>query len=263
MVDLDPVNPQVPGTPIDRLGSSPPLKPHQVTFMAWASIMEPLLGGWALCDEMGLGKTKASLAFIAYVALRSGAPPFEELEASKNTSKLSIHKSEPPAMPLDGPAEASRTAGEAIPDDGLASPVDEGEVEADDGDDEVPEAPHYESHVHRQLAECQEIAARIAHRTYKATLICVPPTTVAVWKEELRGSFPILQVKYFVGSPSSGTYRDRQQTLRTELKHLLRHLVALPDTPEALLHVVLTSYPTWVSRSRIEDMNGPLLPQGR
>ena len=34
------------------------------------------------------------------------------------------------------------------------------------------------------------------------------------------------------------------------MRHLLEHLLTVPDTPEALLHVTLTSYTTFVLRAK-------------
>lgn len=57
-------------------------------------------------------------------------------------------------------------------------------------------------------------------------------------------------MKIFAGSKFSGPHHTRRMTLGSRMRHLLEYLLSVPDTPEALTHVILTSYTTFVLRAK-------------
>lgn len=65
----------------------------------------------------------------------------------------------------------------------------------------------------------------------------------------------MLKVTYWVGSKSNDDYRTRQKTLGTSVEDLVEHLQSISDTPEILLHLVLTSYSTLFARAVYWDAN--------
>ena len=91
---------------------------------------------------------------------------------------------------------------------------------------------------------------------YKTTLIIAPSQTLSVWSAEAQKFFPNLHVKIFAGSRFAGPYHTRRMTLGSRTRNLLEHLLSIPDTPEALLHVTLTSYTTFVLRAKYPRHKG-------
>ncbi|KAL8705280.1 MAG: hypothetical protein Q9201_001611 [Fulgogasparrea decipioides] len=87
---------------------------------------------------------------------------------------------------------------------------------------------------------CRERAISIKRcRKFLPTLIVSPAQAAIVWKEELRKRFLMLKVVYFMA----------RMTLGSSMDALFDYVASIRDSPEALVHVVLTTYETWGTRA--------------
>ncbi|KAL8893244.1 MAG: hypothetical protein Q9192_005457 [Flavoplaca navasiana] len=85
-------------------------------------------------------------------------------------------------------------------------------------------------------------------RQYKPTLVVAPSSGVIVWKQAKR-DFPALKIKFWMGNKSSAKPKDRPDILGATNLALMQFLNEIPDTPQALLVVVVTTYSTWHLRT--------------
>ena len=159
---------------------------------------------------------------------------------------------EPATANPEYPAESSKrpTTKHTIP----TNPKNDQHEQASEDDDATDAtADVSKSRKIRRRERIQQRVSKLAERTHKPKLVIAPSTATGVWKSEVRQHFPHLSVRYFIGRPGVGPYHDRRRTLNPNLDSLLDYLESLPDTPETLATMIITSYSTWQGRSGYLD----------
>ncbi|KAI4154772.1 MAG: hypothetical protein LQ341_000297 [Variospora aurantia] len=269
-----------PANPVLSLGHPDPLNPWQVQYVAWALEVEESLSGTLLADDMGLGKTRSALSLAVAAAIEAGA---EVDTGIADKSDLNIDDTEQPAVPGVNASTQHDTAhvesaqGTAVDEPSEASENEdlEGDNEAgDDNETENKTLPSEKAKMpdalgesapaptqpkrgltqqekrERKFQECEYRVARIQQRQHLPVLVTFPSNGSNVWVSEIK-RFPrlIKRSKNFFGSRHTGSAASRSMTLGSSIIDLLKYIESLPDTPEARLTLILTTYNTWVHRS--------------
>ena len=216
------------------------LKPWQVQFLVWARLMEQSkLCAWLLADEMGLGKTISALSRLICAYAEAEAKHKLPVEGSQpltsrnDNGSIAPHNSENDTTPSINPRVEHPLS---VPQQVQSGP-------------EGQERTKMQRKVER-IAQLAAIVEKLRVRRYKPTLILAPSQATNDWKHEIRCFFPDIQARYFFQNPSRlSASRERTLTLGETMEDLLRYLTRVPDTPEALRYVVISSYSTWTKRS--------------
>ena len=211
------------------------------------------LGAWILADEMGLGKTVSALSRLLYAYLEAKAIEPQQVERENTPTPLpSGDDNGSTTPPTSSSPNQNNNNNNTTTDNGTSTEP----VVVDDpfpvtlGGEHSRSAPSLTQQHVEKIAQTQRLVEQLWGRHYKPTLILAPSQATNVWKNEIRRYFPEIQARYFFHSANRlvGS-RDRLLTLGRSMTDLLRYLTTVPDTSDAIQHVIISSYTTWTKRS--------------
>ena len=186
------------------------------------------LRAWILADEIGLGKTLATLSQVIHAYQQAKGKDLGQ-DLDDEVPKVDDH------------SEEKDDSGTTPDSTSLLS-----EDNTDAGAWSVTQAAIQE----RKLGETAALVKQVRSRRFKATLVLSPAQASNVWKNEIHRFFPDLKVKYWLGKPGRlPSIRERELTLGTSVPDLLHYLLSIPDSPKAMLHVIICTYSTWSYRT--------------
>ena len=228
MLGLEPRKPSIfsrTGVPGRGPTPSPPSRftffPHQVQAIAWLKhMLESPLQGALLADDMGLGKTLTTLSTIEVLAQEAIA---SHPAASTTPSMDDINK--------------------------VQADFDHGETGMRSLNLQSNRNVFRQKALEYNVQHLTGIVETLAKRRFKPTIVLGPANAIVVWENEITLNFPEFNLQCFYGSASKAGQSRKKVVVGSRIIDLLISIMRLPDSPEVIRTIYLTSYQTFVHRT--------------